>query len=355
MGIVDPVLEQALFDPKLRMFILRREQAILHLLSTPQVQSMELDPMNGYFRLLSHKVADFYQIGHSSTGDAGTVIYYKLHDQSELTLPPVHLADLSPPASLSQEPQLQDSLENTSQPHNNSHASPSPSLHGTSFSNNNFSIGPRTTTTTEAPHSGLDSSTQSLGSTTTILPSSAQSYYAPLSSASPPIRKPKILRKADGSRSASTSGQATPELSSEDVKHLNPLHEALANSKLGSLGDDSTSNSPSNTPDLAAAHGDSTDPNTSASMDEKEFSSDSDSKKDGSRGKGLSFDERVALYEAARARIFQGLDTTQQQQSAEANQGLRPPHHSPAYPTAKSRPDSRNFKFNPQQAAFVPR
>lgn len=76
---LDDAMKTALFDPKNRLFVLRLEQTILTFLRTVQVQSMELDPMNSFYRLIAHKVAEYYHIGHQSNLE-GSVTIYKLSE-----------------------------------------------------------------------------------------------------------------------------------------------------------------------------------------------------------------------------------------------------------------------------------
>ncbi|ANB12738.1 R3H domain-containing protein 2 [Sugiyamaella lignohabitans] len=89
---LDHVLRLALFDPKNRMFVLRLEKQILSLLRTPNVQSVELDAMNSYFRLVSHKVADYYGIGHMSSLEGRSVVVFK--ESKPMKLPRIRLSDI---------------------------------------------------------------------------------------------------------------------------------------------------------------------------------------------------------------------------------------------------------------------
>lgn len=88
---LDDVLFGALNDSKNRMFVLRLEQTILRFLHTVQQQSIELDPMNSFYRLLAHKLADYYDIGHTSNLEGTSVVVYKL---AEMHPPSIRLCDI---------------------------------------------------------------------------------------------------------------------------------------------------------------------------------------------------------------------------------------------------------------------
>lgn len=88
---LDDVLFGALNDSKNRMFVLRLEQTILRFLHTIQQQSIELDPMNSFYRLLAHKLADYYNIGHTSNLEGTSVVVYKL---AEMHPPSIRLCDI---------------------------------------------------------------------------------------------------------------------------------------------------------------------------------------------------------------------------------------------------------------------
>ena len=88
---LDSVLWNALFDPKNRMFVLRLEKALLALLRNNSLQSIQLDPMNSFYRMVCHKVAEYYDIGHTASADGSSVVYFKLAKQR---VPPTRLADI---------------------------------------------------------------------------------------------------------------------------------------------------------------------------------------------------------------------------------------------------------------------
>lgn len=101
---LDDVLFGALTDSKNRMFVLRLEQTILRFLHTVQQQSIELDPMNSFYRLLAHKLADYYNIGHTSNLEGTSVVVYKL---AEMHPPSIRLCDIdvgSPTANDDEQP-----------------------------------------------------------------------------------------------------------------------------------------------------------------------------------------------------------------------------------------------------------
>lgn len=95
----DQLLRTALREPKNRLFVLRLERTILSLLRTPNEHSVELERMNSFHRLLAHKLADYYGIGHTSSADQ-SVLYYKVDGAPPGQLPPC-LADLEAAGSQS--------------------------------------------------------------------------------------------------------------------------------------------------------------------------------------------------------------------------------------------------------------
>jgi hypothetical protein len=104
---VDPLILSALEDPKNRTFVLRLERTILTLLRVPNEHSVELERMNSFYRLLAHKVADYYGVGHTS-GTESSVLYYKLGMGSPL--PATRLADIAMSGDVRRENQVKDGI-----------------------------------------------------------------------------------------------------------------------------------------------------------------------------------------------------------------------------------------------------
>lgn len=69
-------LHSALVNSRDRMFALRLEHDITCFLDSTH-DSIELKPMNSYYRLLSHQVSDYYQLGHIVSPNGATVILFK--------------------------------------------------------------------------------------------------------------------------------------------------------------------------------------------------------------------------------------------------------------------------------------
>uniref|UniRef100_A0A060T353 ARAD1C29568p n=1 Tax=Blastobotrys adeninivorans TaxID=409370 RepID=A0A060T353_BLAAD len=90
---IDPVILSALFDVRNRMFVLRLEQSMCNFIKSSQTE-MDLDPMNSFYRLVAHKVADYYGLGHLSNNDAASVTLFK---EKEVRLPSVRLGNIRPP------------------------------------------------------------------------------------------------------------------------------------------------------------------------------------------------------------------------------------------------------------------
>lgn len=73
---LDATLLEALREPKSRMFLLLLEKKLLKWIDS-SIHSLELEPMNGYLRLLSHKIAEYYRVNHTSNTDGSAVVWYK--------------------------------------------------------------------------------------------------------------------------------------------------------------------------------------------------------------------------------------------------------------------------------------
>ncbi|CAN6636304.1 hypothetical protein TRVA0_015S02322 [Trichomonascus vanleenenianus] len=85
---LDSVLQIALFDRKSRMFVLRLEQIVQCFVRGANSQMDFPGPMNSYFRLIAHKIADYYHVGHVSSADGSTVtLFLENSISSELPKP----------------------------------------------------------------------------------------------------------------------------------------------------------------------------------------------------------------------------------------------------------------------------
>lgn len=78
-GEVDPLILTALKNPANRMVALRIEKSIVKFVKTVGQQELQLDQMNSFYRLLAHKIADYYNIGHTRNFDNSSVIIFKLN------------------------------------------------------------------------------------------------------------------------------------------------------------------------------------------------------------------------------------------------------------------------------------
>lgn len=92
LAMNDYTLFRALQDGKIRMFLLLLEKQLLKWIDS-NLNSLELEPMNGYLRLLSHKMAEYYKVDHTSNMDGTSVVWYKPVGGKSLDLP-VKLADI---------------------------------------------------------------------------------------------------------------------------------------------------------------------------------------------------------------------------------------------------------------------
>lgn len=76
---INPILYKALLNgnTKDRMFILRFEMEIISFINSTEVDSWKLNPLNSYFRLLTHQVAEYYQLGHILLKDGVSMVIFK--------------------------------------------------------------------------------------------------------------------------------------------------------------------------------------------------------------------------------------------------------------------------------------
>ena len=61
----DEKLLEALASPPDRVFVLKVEQDLIDFIKNPREQQFELPQMNSFYRMLSHKLADYYMLGHN--------------------------------------------------------------------------------------------------------------------------------------------------------------------------------------------------------------------------------------------------------------------------------------------------
>lgn len=60
-----------------RSFILDLEQEIVGFIQAPNVDSWKMVPLNSYYRLLTHKISEYYQLGHILSNDGFSMVLYK--------------------------------------------------------------------------------------------------------------------------------------------------------------------------------------------------------------------------------------------------------------------------------------
>lgn len=78
-GEVDPLILTALKNATNRMVALRIEKSIVKFIKSTDQLELQLDQMNSFYRLLAHKIADYYNIGHTRNFDNSSVIIFKLN------------------------------------------------------------------------------------------------------------------------------------------------------------------------------------------------------------------------------------------------------------------------------------
>lgn len=60
-----------------RSFILNLEEEIISFIKAPNVDSWKMVPLNSYYRLLTHKISEYYQLGHILSNDGFSMVLYK--------------------------------------------------------------------------------------------------------------------------------------------------------------------------------------------------------------------------------------------------------------------------------------
>ncbi|KAK6368060.1 uncharacterized protein PV06_09639 [Exophiala oligosperma] len=98
----DEKLLDALASPKDRLSLLQLEEKFLGLLANSESMFLDLPPQNGFARLLTHKLADYYSLAHHTNDDSTSIRVFKTASASRPT--PLHVLAQSIPAGPSQPP-----------------------------------------------------------------------------------------------------------------------------------------------------------------------------------------------------------------------------------------------------------
>ncbi|KAK5163414.1 hypothetical protein LTR04_002561 [Oleoguttula sp. CCFEE 6159] len=83
--VPDEKLVEALAKPQERLWVLKLEQDIVDFLNSSKESSLELPQCNSFYRLLAHRLADYYSLGHIVDPSLTAVRLYKIPPHS---LPP---------------------------------------------------------------------------------------------------------------------------------------------------------------------------------------------------------------------------------------------------------------------------
>jgi len=97
----DPKLLEALESPRDRIWVLKLEQDISDFVKDPKEASLNLPQCNAYHRMLAHKIADYYTLGHIVDDSASAVRLYKT---PEFRLPPPLTGIITPSTAASTPP-----------------------------------------------------------------------------------------------------------------------------------------------------------------------------------------------------------------------------------------------------------
>ncbi|THY89228.1 hypothetical protein D6C92_07294 [Aureobasidium pullulans] len=73
----DAKLLEALNNPRDRIWVLKLEQDIIDFVKDPSEHSLDLPQCNSFYRMLAHKLADYYILGHAVDGSISAVRLYK--------------------------------------------------------------------------------------------------------------------------------------------------------------------------------------------------------------------------------------------------------------------------------------
>ncbi|KAF8474893.1 hypothetical protein BDZ91DRAFT_690594 [Kalaharituber pfeilii] len=103
----DPRLVDALGNPRDRPFILKLEQDVITFISG-SLDSFDTPPINSYYRMLVHKIAEFYRLTHIASPDAIDCV--RLFRGNAARIPAVKLTDIAtskpPPETPQANPQM---------------------------------------------------------------------------------------------------------------------------------------------------------------------------------------------------------------------------------------------------------
>lgn len=76
IALIPQALRSALTNPNHRAFVIGLESDLLNFIAS-NTDSYLLSPMNSFYRLLTHKTAEYYSLGHSLNKEGNSIIVYK--------------------------------------------------------------------------------------------------------------------------------------------------------------------------------------------------------------------------------------------------------------------------------------
>ena len=85
--VPDEKLLEALESAKDRLFLLQLEQQFISFIQDAQASSLDLPPYNSFFRLLAHRLGDYYKLSHWADSSTNAVRLYKTNDTLYAQLP----------------------------------------------------------------------------------------------------------------------------------------------------------------------------------------------------------------------------------------------------------------------------
>ena len=83
----DEKLLDAVHGQRDRMFVLQLEQDFISFIRDPQSPSLDLPPYNSFFRMLAHKLGDYYKLSHFVDSSTNAVRLYKTTETQYAQLP----------------------------------------------------------------------------------------------------------------------------------------------------------------------------------------------------------------------------------------------------------------------------
>ncbi|MCJ1323648.1 hypothetical protein MMC10_000309 [Thelotrema lepadinum] len=83
----DEKLLDAVYGVKDRMFVLQLEQEFVSFIQDSQAPSLDLPPYNSFFRMLAHKLGDYYRLSHFVDSSTNAVRLYKTSETQYAQLP----------------------------------------------------------------------------------------------------------------------------------------------------------------------------------------------------------------------------------------------------------------------------